>query len=269
MTAGLNFERTIIAATSLGVLSSAVKAVVGYTQRRIQFGRPTADFVNNQFKIADLLIKLKLSRLATYYTAYLFDMGQNTGMEASICKVFNSDICMEAMVDAIQVMGGDGVTKFYPLARLLNEAKTNQIGGGTSEAIKLLIYRTGLKQMANDLKWPHRSIHPELGVPVSVAGRPIKQYEINEEKLLKTLAEDYRINPGLYMSREDLKDLFIVEDKTLDELLSSLEQKKLVRLYGGKKRIELAKATYEGLKKANSPEYYRWFPSWVKKEDIF
>jgi DNA-binding FadR family transcriptional regulator len=71
------------------------------------------------------------------------------------------------------------------------------------------------------------------------------------------------------MSREDLKEHFDVNDKTLDELLTALEQKKWVKIYRGRKGIELAKATYEGLKKANPPEYYRWFPSWVKKENIF
>lgn len=269
MTAGLNFERTIIAASLLGIFRTALRAVVGYGQRRVQFGRLTIDFVNNQFKIADLVTKFKLSRLVTYYAAYLFDSGQDPSVEASICKVFNTDMCMEAMVDAIQVMGGDGVTKFYPLERLLRETKTNQIAGGTNEAIKLVIYRMGLRQMANDLKWPHRVAHPELGVPVSMMGKPEKQSQIDEEKLLKALAEDYKVNPGLHMSWEDIKDLFDVEDKRLDELLTSLEQKKLVKLHRRKKEIALAKATYEGLNKVNLPEYYQWFPSWVKKEDIF
>jgi alkylation response protein AidB-like acyl-CoA dehydrogenase len=267
MTSGLNFERIIVAASLLGAFHTAVRTAVGYGQRRIQFGRPTLDLLNNQFKVADLIMKLKLSRLATYYAAYMFDLDQDSSVASSICKVFNTDISIEAMSEAIQVMGGDGVTKFYPLERLLREAKTNQIAGGTSEAVRLVIYRLGLRQMEKDLEWPHRIVHPELGVPVS--GKPTKQIHINEEKLLKILAEDYRVNPGLYMSRDDLKRLCDVEDETLDGLLASLEQKKLVKLYRKKKGIELAKATYEGLKKANPPEYYRWFPPWIKKEYLF
>jgi alkylation response protein AidB-like acyl-CoA dehydrogenase len=267
MTSGLNFERVIVAASLLGAFHTAVRTVVGYGQRRIQFGRPTIDLLNNQLKIADLILKLKLSRLATYYAAYMFDLGQDPSVESSICKVFNTDISIEAISEAIQVMGGDGVTKFYPLERLLREAKTNQIAGGTSEAVRLVIYRLGLKQMENDLEWPHRTVHPELGVPVS--GKPVKQSQMDEEKLLKILAEDYRVNPGLYMNRGDLKRLCDAEDETLDGLLVSLEEKKLVRLYRKRKGIELAKATYEGLKKANPPEYYRWYPPWIKKEHIF
>lgn len=116
---------------------------------------------------------------------------------------------------------------------------------------------------------PYRVRHKELGVPISsVRGK--KQSKIDEEKLLKVLAEDYTVNPGLYMSREDLKEEFDVSNEELDKILVSLEQKGFVNLHrerGGK--IDLAKATYPGLNKANPPEYYRWFPSWVREKDIF
>jgi hypothetical protein len=166
-------------------------------------------------------------------------------------------------------MGGDGVTKFYPLERLLQEAKINQIAGGTNEALRLVIYRAGLRRMGDGWSMPHRVIHKELGVPVSMSGKPIKQSEIDEDQLLKVLAEDYRVNPGLHMSRGDLKDYFDVDDETLDGVLITLEQKRWVKLYRGRRGVELVKATYEGLKKANPLEYYQWFPSWVKKENIF
>jgi alkylation response protein AidB-like acyl-CoA dehydrogenase len=263
MTCGLNFERTIIAASLLGGFRTAIRSVVGYGQRRIQFGKPTTDLLNNQLKIADLIMNMKLARLATYYSAYLFDLGLDPSVESSVCKLYTSDAAMQSMIEAIQVMGGDGVTKFYPVERFMREAKTNQIAGGTSEAIKLVMYRLGLKQMESELTWPHRVVHPELGVPVT--GKPVKQPQIDEEKLLDILAEDYRVNPGLYMSRSDLKRLCDADDNTLIALLASLEEKKLVKLYRKKKGIELAKATYEGLKKAHPPEYYRWYPEWIKK----
>jgi alkylation response protein AidB-like acyl-CoA dehydrogenase len=269
MTSGLNFERTIISASTLGIYRTALRTVVGYAQRRIQFGKPTIDLVNNQFKIADLLTNLKLARLATFYAAYLFDLGQEATVESSVSKVFNSDKCMESILDAIQVMGGDGVTKFYPLERLLQEAKINQIAGGTNEAVRLVIYRAGLRRMGDEWSMPHRVVHKELGVPVSMSGKPTKQREIDEDQLLKVLSEDYRVNPGLHMSRGDLKDHFDVDDKTLDGMLMALEQKKWVKLHRGRKGVELVKATYEGLKRANPLEYYQWYPAWVKKENIF
>jgi hypothetical protein len=167
------------------------------------------------------------------------------------------------------VMGGDGVTPFYPLAAIMKVAKVENIAGGTMDACRLVLYRTGLRQMAEDLKMPRRVIHEELGVPIPAAEKPAKKKTIDEEKLLKLLAEDYRVNPGLYTSREDIEEFFDVDDQKLDEVLLSLESKGLVKLYRGKKGITLAKATYEGLKKSNPPEYYRWFPTWINEDNIF
>lgn len=269
MTSGLNFERTLISAQSVGTLGLALRAVVAYAQRRIQFRQPTIDFVNNELRIADLLSNYKIMRMNTYYSAYLFDSGKEPTLESSIGKVFNADKCFESVVNAIQVMGGDGLTKFYPLERLLREAKASQIAGGTSDAIKLHIYKAGLRQMAENLKAPYRVIHRELGVPVSMSGKPEKQSLIDEDSLLVVLAEDYRVNPGLHMTFEDLKDHFNTNDENLSELLRVLEEKGLVMLYRKNKRIAMAKATHEGLRKAHPPEYYRWFPSWVREENIF
>jgi alkylation response protein AidB-like acyl-CoA dehydrogenase len=269
MTAGLNFERTLICAQTLGWTRELLKNVVPYAQRRVQFGRPTIDLVNNQFKIADLMMQVKIARVMTYYTAYLWDLGWDITIESNVSKVFICEGAMKASLDAIQVMGGDGVTPFYPLAAIMNVAKVENMAGGTMEACRLVIYRTGLRQMADEFKMPHRVIHEELGIPVPGADIQEKQKSIDEEKLLKLLAEDYRVNPGLYMSREDIKDSFDIEDTKLDEVLLSLEKKGVVRLYRDRKGIALAKATYEGLKKANPFEYYRWFPSWVKEDNIF
>src|SRR5512139_1101091 len=88
MTAGLNFERTMICAQTLGWTRELLRNVVPYAQRRIQFGKPTIDLVNNQFKIADLVTQVKMARLMTYYIAYLWDLGWDITLEASMGKVF-------------------------------------------------------------------------------------------------------------------------------------------------------------------------------------
>jgi hypothetical protein len=95
---------------------------------------------------------------------------------------------------------------------------------------------------------------------------------VDADKLLSVLAEDYRVNPGLYMTRQDIKDAFQqVDDETLDSLLIGLEKEGLVWLNRTKKGIELAKASYRGLKQANPKEHYRWYPSWIEngKDRIF
>ena len=101
------------------------------------------------------------------------------------------------------------------------------------------------------------------GVPPEKASDP------DEGALLKVLAEDYRVNPGLHMSREDIKEYFDVGDAELDDLLVALENKGLVKLNRDKRGIALAKATYEGLKEAYPPDHYQWFPSWIKEDSIF
>ncbi|MDP2645064.1 MAG: acyl-CoA dehydrogenase family protein [Desulfobacterales bacterium] len=269
MTGGLNFERTLISAQTLGWLRELLGNVVPFTQRRVQFGQPTSSLVNNQFKIADLITTYKTARLLTYYTAYAWDLGWDTSLESNIAKLYNCEGVMNASLDAIQVMGGDGLTPFYPLSAIMKVAKVENIAGGTMEACRLVIHRMGLRQLADQLKMPRRIIHEELGVPVVTNQVPEKQATVDADGLLKVLAEDYRVNPGLHMSREDLKAFFDVADESLDGVLLGLESRGLVKLHRDRKGIALAKATYEGLNRAFPAEHYRWFPEWVEAENIF
>ena len=267
---GLNFERNLFAAGMLGPMQEALRYAVGYARRRVQFGRRTIDIEVNQFKIADIIARLRTARLLTYYAAYLMDLGEDAVLEATLAKLYTSEAYERLMIDAVQVMGGDGWTRFYPVEESLRNIKVNQIGAGTSEVMRMVLYRWGLRAMADKLKLPHRHIHPKLGVPISTT-EPTKIREINEETLLGMLAEDYRVNPGLYMSREDMKERMPdIRDDQLDKLLRSLEEKGLVKLYIDRRGvIALAKATYQGLKQAKPLEYYQWFPEWIKKQKPF
>jgi hypothetical protein len=167
-------------------------------------------------------------------------------------------------------MGGDGWTRFYPVEAYLRDAKVNQIGAGTNQIMKLVIFRGGLKAMSKDLKMLHRNIHTELRVPVSTTDPETKRI-ITQENVLKILAEDYVVNPGLYMTREDMKERLSAPDELkLAETMQVLEAEGLVKLYrGGKGTIDLVKATYVGLRKALPLEKYKWFPEWLSKELLF
>ncbi|MEW6667104.1 MAG: acyl-CoA dehydrogenase [Thermodesulfobacteriota bacterium] len=269
MTAGLNFERTLICAQTVGWMGELHRNVVPYAERRVQFGMPTISFTNNQFKIADMMMRWKIARLLTYYTAYLWDLGWDITLESNMAKVYNCEGVLASGLDGIQVMGGDGLTPFYPLAAIMNVAKVENIAGGTMEACRMVIQRTGMRQMADDLRMPRRIIHEKLGVPVVAKGPPEKKKDVDQESLLKVLAEDYRVNPGLHMSRDDLKMFFDAPDDRLDEVLLDLEHRGLAKLLRDRKGIALAKATYEGLGRAYPDEYYRWFPGWINQENIF
>jgi hypothetical protein len=245
-----------------------LRNATAYSQRRIQFDRPTIDIPANQTKIADLMIRLRLSRIATFYTAYLWDLGWDITMESNAIKVFCAESSQQSSLDAVQVLGGDGLTPFYPSLNYMHVAKVENISGGTVEACRQVIFKSGLKLMAEDLAAQRRVMHKDLGVPVPDTGPIEKQTDITEEKILALLAEDYLINPGLHMTRGDIAE-HLTDDDSLDGLLVALEQKGLVKIYRTKKGIELIKATYDGLKKANPKEYYRWFPAWVSDDRKF
>lgn len=270
MMSGLNYERTIGSSMLVGMLGECLKQPVWYMERRVQFGKKTSDLPTNQAKVADIIKDLKLARLILYHTAHLIDLGKEPATESAITKMFISDATFNCAKEAIQLMGGDGLTKFYPVEWNLRDAKIHQITMGTNEIMKSIIYRAGLAEMRNDLKVVHKRVmDEELGVAISTL-RSGDKSPIDEEKLLKVLAEDYRANPGLHMSRDDIKAEFDVDDEKLDEILISLEEKGLVDLYRDRRKgIQLVKATYDALRKTNPPEHYRWFPDWYRDEDKF
>jgi alkylation response protein AidB-like acyl-CoA dehydrogenase len=258
---GLNLERNLFAAGMLGPMREATRYAVGHAQRRIQFGQPIINFQVNQFKIADMISRLRIARLLVYHTAHLLDMKMEAVLEAATAKLFASEAYKQLVDDAVQVMGGDGWTLFYPVASFLRDAKVNEMAAGTSEVMRTIIYRSGLRANAEELRMPHRQVHGKLGVPISTT-KPKIITKISEESILELLAEDYRVNPNLYLSREDMKErLAGISDEQLDKLLTSLEAKGLALLHRDKRgNITLAKATYKGLKQAKPLEYYKWFP---------
>jgi len=270
MMAGLNFERVVYSAGMLGPMRESIRYAVAYAQRRMQFGKPTSDIPANQAKIADMIAGLNTSRLLVYHAAHLLDEHKDAMAEAATAKMSVSETYEKLISDAIMVMGGDGWTRFYPVETYLRDAKVNQIGAGTNDIMRLVIFKGGLKTMAKDLKLPLRRIHNKLGVPISTSEQPAK-LEPSEDNVLKMLSGDYQVNPGLFMSREDLKErLANASDEKLDQVLKNLESTGLAKLYrDGRGTIALAKATYEGLRKSGPLEKYKWYPEWLSKDYIF
>ncbi|MHA1578735.1 MAG: acyl-CoA dehydrogenase family protein [Candidatus Freyarchaeota archaeon] len=268
MMTGLNFERLIGAAAAAGALEDVIKTVVYYTNRRVQFGSQISRLTTNQFKIADMITKQKTARLMTYYTAYIMDQGQMAAVESAIAKLLNTDYCTEIGLEAIQIMGGDGLCKFYPAERMIREGKIGQIVAGTNEIQKVVIYRMGALSY---LDWPFRlRWNPRLETPtLSLEEGPWKGKEITEEVMLKILAEDYRCNPGLYMTIEDIeKETGLEKDKIL-ELLSKLEEKKLIVTYKDRRgNVTMAKATYAGIRQTYPLDHYKWYPDWFDVEKL-
>ena len=270
MMAGLNVERTVAAATSLGGMREALAYASFHLERRIQFGQPTVNLPTNQFKLADMITSLNMSRLLTYYTAYLFDLGGDSALYPAMLKLNNTERLMRDFVlNAIQCMGGDGVTKFYPVERIMRDAKINETAAGSNDIMRMLIYRQGLKQMVDDLRVPRRVMDKDLKIPMPI-GRvgELPRYPATEEGVLEALAENYRVNPGLHMTVAELKEQIPATDEEIVHHLISLEEKGLARLYrsGRGAVVSLARATYDGLAKAHPSDYYQYRPVWAMDE---
>ena len=270
LTSGLNIERILNSAPALGLIRESVRYSLQHLERRVQFRAPTGDINTNQFKIADMLWRLEMGRLVTYYAAYLADLGQEIPLEAAVSKMFNTDEGFKVAAEAIQIMGGNGVTRFYPVERMMRDLKMNQIAAGTSEIMKLLIYRQGLRRYKDDLKAPLRVIDEELGIPIPVGTPPAKKKVTGEDDVLAALAENYRVNPGLYMTMDDLKEVLDIADADLEKYLLSLEEKDMASTYHDRRgNLALARISLKGIDQAHEPDYYRYIPDWINKDDLF
>jgi hypothetical protein len=197
-------------------------------------------------------------------------LGREIPIEAGLAKLYGSEVALEIAMEAIQCMGGNGAMQTYPVERYMRDAKLGQIAAGTSEVLRLLIYRMGNRYFAEDLKAPVRIIDEELKMPLPIGKLPPPKKVRDEMEVLTVLAENYRTNPGLHMTLADIKQFLDVKDEDLLKYLASLEEKGWVSQYRNRKGlVELVKATWQGLRAANPPEYYRHIPSWVIPQDIF
>lgn len=270
MMSGLNIERAISAAGYLGGMREAMRYARQHLERRVQFGQPTGSFPTNQFKLADMYSKFQLARLLIYYAAYCADLGRDVPIEAALSKLYGSEVALEIASEAIQCMGGNGAMQIYPVERYMRDAKLGQIAAGTSEVLRLLIYRMGSRYFAGDLKAPVRMMDEELNIPLPVGRLPKPKVVKNEMDVLRVLAENYRTNPGLHMTIADMKQFLEVSNEVLLQYLADLEKKGMVSQFKNRKgEVELVKATFTGLREANPPDYYKHIPSWVLPQDIF
>lgn len=137
----LDGGRIGIGAMAVGIAQAAYERAVHYATERQQFGRPISQFQVNQFKLADMAMKVELARQMMYKAAWLKDEGRPYAKEASMCKLYASEICMEVCRESIQIHGGNGYMRDYEVERYLRDAKLLEIGEGTSEVQRSIIAR--------------------------------------------------------------------------------------------------------------------------------
>src|SRR6476659_720239 len=140
----LDRTRPGVAAMATGIARAAFEFATEYSKERVQFGVPIAMHQAIQFMIADMSTKVHLSRLATWNSAVLLDQDKRNTLESSHAKRFAADTAMEVTTDAVQIYGGYGFIKEYPVEKLMRDAKIMQLYEGTSQIQRLVIARETL-----------------------------------------------------------------------------------------------------------------------------
>jgi len=144
----LDAGRIGIAALSLGIAQGAYEEAVKYAAVRKQFGKPIAEFQGISFQLADMATEIEAGRHLMYHAAWLAQIGKPFSKEAAMAKLFCSELAMRVTTKAVQVFGGYGYTKDYPVERMMRDAKICEIGEGTSEIQRMVIARHVLKELA-------------------------------------------------------------------------------------------------------------------------
>ncbi|MCL2338174.1 MAG: acyl-CoA dehydrogenase family protein [Firmicutes bacterium] len=132
--------RTIVGALALGIAEGALEYAKDYVKTRKQFGRPLSDFQAIRFMLADMATRVDASRLLVYRAAEMVDRGMNdVSMYSSMAKYYASDVAMYVTTDVVQLLGGYGYMKDYPVERMMRDAKVTQIFEGTNQIQRLVI----------------------------------------------------------------------------------------------------------------------------------
>jgi alkylation response protein AidB-like acyl-CoA dehydrogenase len=137
----LDGGRIGIGAMAVGIAQAAFDRALRYSKERKQFGKALSEFQITQFKLADMAMKIELARTMVHKAAWLKDQGRPFSKEASMCKLYASEIAMEIASEAIQIHGGYGYMKEYEVERYMRDAKLLEIGEGTSEVQRMVIAR--------------------------------------------------------------------------------------------------------------------------------
>jgi butyryl-CoA dehydrogenase len=150
-----NFMRTLdsgrvgIAALSVGIAEGAFEEALKYANTRKQFGQTIASFQGIQFQLSDIATEIEAGKHLMFHAAWLAQNGRPFSKEAAMAKLFCSELAMRATIKAIQVHGGYGYTKDYPVERMMRDAKICEIGEGTSEIQRIVIARHLLKELTD------------------------------------------------------------------------------------------------------------------------
>jgi acyl-CoA dehydrogenase len=137
----LDKTRASVGAAGVGLARAAMEYAVEYSKTRLQFGKPIALLQATAFKLAQMAMEINAARLLVWHAAWLMEQGKPCGKESAMAKCFGTDVAMQTTVEALQIYGGYGYMKDYPIEKLMRDAKLLQIYEGTNEIQRLVISR--------------------------------------------------------------------------------------------------------------------------------
>jgi hypothetical protein len=174
-----------------------------------------------------------------------------------VAKLKAAEFNTAVALDAVQCLGGDGYTRDYPVEQILRDAKLWEIGGGSAEALRQLLF----SQVRRSWEAEQRPI----------AAEAVVRHTDGEtaERVLELLADDYRRHPALYSDEAELPARLNVSDDDLEKALVHLAEQGCVRRWTGSRNVKLVKASYTGLQAIHPIEYYRRIPDWVSPDEVF
>ncbi len=143
-------SRPMVGSQAVGIARGAFEAAVKYSRERQQFGKPISSFQAVQFMLADMATQIEAARALVWQTALMIDSGErNYGKESAMCKYFASDVAMQVTTDAVQILGGYGYMKEYPVEKMMRDAKILQIYEGTNQIQRDIVGMALVKEYAS------------------------------------------------------------------------------------------------------------------------
>jgi len=141
----LDGGRISIAALSIGIAKGAYEAALQYSKERVQFGKPISSFQGISFKLAEMATDIEAAELLTQNASQMINEGKKMTKQSAMCKLFASEMCVKTTNEALQIFGGYGYSKEFPVEKFYRDAKLCTIGEGTSEIQKVVISKQILK----------------------------------------------------------------------------------------------------------------------------
>jgi len=179
--------RPAVAAFAVGCARSAMEYAIDYAQKRETFGRPIGNYQGIQFKLAEMYKDIEAARLLTYKAAWEGDQGLDSNLTSSMAKAFASDVGMNVTTEAIQVFGGYGYIRSFPVEKLFRDAKLYQIYEGTSEIQRIVIARFIMKKYQHAM--PNLFEIPRVEIDVE---EKTKKYKVKIDKTSDELGGKYK-----------------------------------------------------------------------------